>query len=165
MAIYGNMNKIQKPIFKNPFLNAIEKRATPGRPKFYETPEDFWNRGVQYFEKIVDEDGHILIKPALTDLALFMGFEDRSSFTEYGKKEEFKYVVKRLRAIIEGYFERQLSTQNTTGAIFWLKNSGSGWKDTIDNNQTIQVMRSEVEIIQSPYPNAKIAHSENDIEI
>jgi hypothetical protein len=73
-------------------------------------------------------------RPTWTGLALFLGFESRQSLTDYVKKEEFSYTIKRASLTIENIYEEALTSMNTSGPIFALKNYG--WKDKteVDNN-------------------------------
>ena len=66
---------------------------------------------------------------------------------EYSEEEQvFTYTIKKAMARIEEYAEKNLLTggNNSTGAIFWLKNKG--WKDKTEvdsnNNHNIVVMGS-----------------------
>ena len=66
-------------------------------------------------------------QPNITNLALFLGFDSRQSFYDYGKNEEFSYTIKRARLAIENHYEGHLLTPAAPGAIFALKNFG--WTD------------------------------------
>lgn len=66
-------------------------------------------------------------QPNITNLALFLGFESRQSFYDYGSKPEFSYTIKRARFVIENHYENHLLSDTATGAIFALKNFG--WID------------------------------------
>ncbi len=66
-------------------------------------------------------------QPNITNLALFLGFDSRQSFYDYGNIEEFSYTIKRARLAIENYYEDHLLGDSATGAIFALKNFG--WND------------------------------------
>jgi hypothetical protein len=65
--------------------------------------------------------------PTITGLVYHIGFESRTAFYDYEKKDEFKYTIKRARLFIEHEYEQQLNVGNTIGAIFALKNMG--WID------------------------------------
>lgn len=65
--------------------------------------------------------------PTITGLCYYLGFESRQSFYDYEQRPEFSYTVKRARLFIEQEYEEQLTTGNTVGAIFALKNMG--WRD------------------------------------
>lgn len=118
-----------------------------GRPAEFETVEEFNLKVDEYFEFIKgefewktdsDEEGNpIDVKvwtrspepSTITGLCLFLGFESRQSFHDYGKREQFSYAIKRARLRIENEYEKSLNISRTpTAQIFALKNLG--WKDT-----------------------------------
>lgn len=111
-----------------------------GRPRHYQTAEEYIATGKEYFTWIKGEKGTEIgadgkmkewdrePEPAtITGLVLYMGFESRSSFADYAKHEEFSYAVKALRTWIEHEYEKKLSGNNVAGIIFALKNLG--WAD------------------------------------
>ena len=66
-------------------------------------------------------------------LYLFLGI-GATKFKELGKKTSYKDGADYVRARMSDQYERRLSTNNSTGAIFALKNMG--WSDTADLNIT-----------------------------
>jgi hypothetical protein len=56
-----------------------------------------------------------------------MGFASRQSLYDYGNKEDYSYIIKRAKVVIEMSYEQMLLTKASTGAIFALKNMG--WVD------------------------------------
>lgn len=124
-----------------------------GRPSHFDNEEELSNRIAQYFVWIQGEYD-IVIKydeeqneyqekkwtrdpetPAITGLALFLGFESRQSIYDYEKKGTFSYTIKRARLKIELSYEQALLSRNSTGAIFALKNFG--WTDKSEVTNTI----------------------------
>lgn len=114
------------------------------RPPVFATPEELQKKVDEYFKKwyrkkkIQTSNWEIEI-PAITttDLALYLGFESRQSIYDYTKKTKFSYIIKRALFFIEReYEERLLFSQNTSGAIFALKNMW--WKDqtAVENMNT-----------------------------
>jgi len=105
-----------------------------GRPAAYNTPEELEIRIKLYFdqfkprseEEAIEMEIHE-IRPTITGLCLFCGFESRQSFYDYEKKEGFTYTIKRAKARIENVYEQYLGTKYATGAIFALKNFD--WSD------------------------------------
>lgn len=94
-----------------------------GRPPIYNTAEELEKAIDEYFASIKDEG-----EPAtITGLALYLGFADRQSLYDYQEKEQFSCIVKKARTMVECEYEKKLSAQSPTGAIFALKNMG--WKD------------------------------------
>lgn len=113
-----------------------------GRPPKFETPEAIQEKIDEYFEYIegdynwVDDETTGERKkeyerypesPAISSLALFLGFESRQSLYDYEKDGEFSYTIKRARLKIESFYEQNLLGRGVTGAIFALKNFG--WRD------------------------------------
>ena len=115
------MAKTQKSINKpdeNPDpLTAI----IMGRPPLYANPEDLAEKATEYFK--VQNGNYITI----TGLALFLGFASRQSFYDLEKREDFSYIIKKLRLLVENAYEIELYRDKPTGAIFALKNMG--WED------------------------------------
>jgi|SRR5690606_27525253 len=102
--------------------------TTSGRPPFFESPEQMTEKIYGYFEETSISD------LTITGLALFLGFESRQSFYDYGEKQEFAYIIKRARLVIENKYESALTDNNATGSIFALKNMG--WKDKTEQEIT-----------------------------
>ena len=86
----------------------------------YETPEELQAAISDYINSNTG-------KLTITGLAYHLGFESRQSFYDYEKRENFSYTIKRARLFIENEYEKLLISNNTTGAIFALKNFG--WTD------------------------------------
>lgn len=66
-------------------------------------------------------------KVTITGLCYFLGFESRQSFYDYEKDGRYSYTIKRARLFIESHYEKMLSGNSVSGAIFALKNFG--WTD------------------------------------
>lgn len=62
--------------------------------------------------------------PTLSGLALFLGFESLQAFIDYEQNGHYAHILRRARLQIEAEYEKQLSTQPATGAIFALKSLG-----------------------------------------
>lgn len=110
-----------------------------GRPPMYSNVEEIQAKIDEYFLTGLRKKTVIIGKgenattievevPTITGLALFLGFESRTSFYDYEKREGFMYTIKRARLFIEREYEEMLQFGNTVGAIFALKNMG--WMDT-----------------------------------
>lgn len=133
-----------------------------GRPALFNTVEELENKIQEYFtslegekEWIVDsdEDGNPKdievwkvppTPPSITGLCLFLGFESRQSFHDYGNNPEFSYTIKRARLMIEHKYE--LSGQyakNPAFQVFALKNLGWSDRQEID-------MKSNVHLSDEP---------------
>lgn len=127
-------------------------KYSTGRKPIYDTPDSLQEaieeylvfcEGEYHMEEREDEDGRFAEtqvwdrnpqRPTITGLCLFLGFESRNSFYEYGKRESFKYIVKKAQLIIESEYEQMLATKAVTGAIFALKNMG--WEDKTKQEHT-----------------------------
>jgi hypothetical protein len=119
--------------------NQENEQVNPvGRPPAFETPEqlreaitDYFTNGVAKRKVVVGKGENKRVEeievPTITGLCYHLGFESRQSFYDYEQKPEFAYTIKRARLFIEQEYEEQLTTGNTIGAIFALKNFG--WKD------------------------------------
>jgi len=108
-----------------------------GRPPFFKSARALKSKINQYFndslpEEIKDEEtGNVFTKYprplTITGLCLYLGFESRQSFYAYEQKEEFSYIIKRARLVIESMYEEGLHYKSPVGSIFALKNMG--WFD------------------------------------
>lgn len=114
------------------------------RPPVFNTPEELQVKVNEYFDKWyrkkkINLNWEEKEVPAITttDLALYLGFESRQSIYDYAKREKYSYIIKRALFFIEReYEEKLLFSQNTSWAIFALKNMW--WKDqtAIENMNT-----------------------------
>lgn len=104
---------------------------TGGRPPIFKNAEDLENKIFDYFKYVNETEDEII---TIVGLALFLGFCDKKSLYDYVKKKEFSYSVKRALSIVEKNYEKKLSHQTCTGAIFALKNMG--WEDRQSIDQT-----------------------------
>lgn len=122
----------------------------PGAPPFWDHPDKLQSKIDQYFIHIQGEyheeeknvDGELQkVKvwdrlpdpPTITGLCLFLGFESRQSFYDYGKKLQFSYTIKKARLRIENEYEKMLHSKYPTGPIFALKNLGWADKQEVDH--------------------------------
>lgn len=131
----------------------------PGRPPIYKTPEEMQEKIDAYFgdgskRKIV-VDGEIkeISVLTITGLTLFLGFGDRASFYDYGKRDKFSHTIKRARLRIAEDYEMQLRTQSSgqAGTIFGLKNI-DGWRDKQPDEETDDVNAPIVPIVFAVSP-------------
>ena len=101
-----------------------------GRPRKYETPEEFDEKVFEY-QTYCEESGEPV---TWTGLALFLGFSSRQSIDEYLKYDGFSDSVKRAKTFVEWEYEKRLCGDKPTGAIFALKNFG--WADKQELSHT-----------------------------
>jgi hypothetical protein len=135
-----------------PLKKRPDGKYDTGCPAMYQSPEDMQKKIDKYFATqcktviLKDEDGRpakgkngtLAIQynpPTVAGLALYLGFADRRSLYDYKyNKPNFSHIINRAITRIEEYAEKQLTTGNSTGAIFWLKNHG--WIDTTHQEVT-----------------------------
>lgn len=108
-----------------------------GRPRIYESPDDMAEMIDKYFEeeKI----------PTKTGLAMYLGFVDKVSLKDYGKRDEFSTLIKDALNRLELWWEQKLAGTCVTGSIFWLKNN-AGYTDRQDINHSGSVELKSPEI-------------------
>lgn len=118
--------------------------SNAGRPPIYSDPADLENAIEEYKQHCKAEE----LAPTLTGMILFIGFNSKDTFYEYGKKPKFSDSIKKARLWIESLYESDLRKHGGSGTIFALKNFG--WKDKteIENSggQTLTIKR---EIVKS----------------
>lgn len=100
-----------------------------GRPAKYKSPEELYQRILQYYEDLGEQ------RPTITGLCLHMGFASKQSLYDYAKKEEFRFLINRALLIIEEGYEQMLFGPNPSAAIFALKNMG--WTDKVEKATNI----------------------------
>lgn len=117
------------PVFKSP------KQLSDAIEKYFKSPP---------LKTIRTKDGELVEVPILTitGLCLELGFCSRQSFYDYENREEYSYIVKRARTLIEHEYETMLQTGNVTGAIFALKQFGWSDKQEIEQHTTHAVSSS-----------------------
>lgn len=98
-----------------------------GRPPKWTDPVSFEKAIEDYFET-----AEVI---TWTGLALHMGFSDRNSLHDYGKKPEFSTPIKKALTRVEQAYEERLHGNSPTGAIFALKNFS--WKDKQEVDQNV----------------------------
>ena len=124
------------------------------RPATWKDPEAF--------DKAVEEYFNTDQQPTWTGLAMHLGFESRKSLHDYGQKDRFSYSVKRALQRIENKYEKAISANNPTGAIFALKNFG--WADKHEIDHTTKGEKVESAPVINVYNQAPpIAESEDQI--
>ena len=97
-----------------------------GRPPKYTSPKEMARVGNEYLDQQL-ADGKPL---TITGLAIALGFCERKALIDYQGKEQFRHVVKALKARVEQWIESRMYTNQVAGAIFVLKNMG--WTDKQD---------------------------------
>jgi len=105
---------------------ASDNQKQVGRPRLYETPEQFEEKVYEYQEYCKETKEPV----TWTGLALFLGFSSRQSINEYESYDGFSDAVKRAKLFVEWHYEMRVNGNNATGPIFVLKNMG--WSDKQD---------------------------------
>jgi len=141
-------NPKRRPHRYNKPIDGLPVTNPGGAPPRYKTPGQMQEVIDRYFESLrgplLDKDGYAVfddkglpvmverIPPAITDLALFLGFSGRMALLNYQHKDDkFNDTVSRAKARIEGYAERRLyDKEGFQGARFNLINNFKGWQDT-----------------------------------
>jgi len=95
-----------------------------GRPAFYTDPDKLQLVCDNYFKDCKTDKEPTTI----TGLALALGFSTRKSLLDYSEKVEFVNIIKKAKLKVECEYEKRLSGNSPTGAIFALKNME--WKDS-----------------------------------
>lgn len=118
--------------------------ARAGQPPIFATPEELQEKIDKYFEFIkgklkTNKKGETSWETepqpvTITGLCLYLGFESRQSFYDYGKNEKFSYTIRKAHQRVELSYEKNLRAQNVAGSIFALKNLG--WKDKVETGFT-----------------------------
>ena len=136
-----------------PLGNKFALGNTGGAPPHYATVEELKTACEGYFE-FIDTNK----EPAsITGLMLFLGFGSASSFTDYCKRsEEFSYIIKRAKMIVEHAYELSLHNDKCTGAIFALKQMG--WTDKIEQsgtvvNHNVTLTKEDIEMLSKKVDN------------
>ncbi|MCK9282570.1 MAG: hypothetical protein M0P71_18290, partial [Melioribacteraceae bacterium] len=101
--------------------NAIGNKG--GSPPFYSDPEKLQLACDKYFDECKEKKESVTI----TGLALAIGFSTRKSLIDYAEKVEFVNIIKKAKLKVECEYEKRLSGNSPTGAIFALKNME--WND------------------------------------
>lgn len=126
--------------FGNKYAAGIENS---GRPPLYESAELMLEKIIEYFDQAKEGS----FKTTITGLCLFLGFESRQSFYDYEDKEEFSYIVKRARLVIENIYEERLGDSSCTGAIFALKNMD--WHDKSETQHSGEIQTTPQIVVGS----------------
>jgi len=114
-----------------PLNNIFALNNNGGRPAHYETPEELWDKSVEYFLTTKKPNGKY--QPAMDMLTFYVGFGSRTSWVDYAKRsEEFSNVISKIKMFVRGCYESQLYGFAWAGSQFALRNLGKeDWKDEI----------------------------------
>lgn len=100
-----------------------------GRPRLYETPEQFNDAVDAYYQAVVRTPGEPL---TITGLCLHMGFAGRSALFSYASYEGFSDAVARARTLIEYGYEKAviIHKNNAAGRLLASIGGDDFWRTT-----------------------------------
>jgi hypothetical protein len=121
-----------------------------GQPAYYESPEQLWEKAVEYFKSVTTSSG--IIKATISGVTRHCGFASRSSWLQYEERSpEFLHTVHTIKMIVIEWYERNLHGFNWAGSAFALRNMDSGnWKDEVIQQQHQTITNVTPNIIQGP---------------
>lgn len=108
-------------------------KSKGGRPRKFKSPEEFDAKVAEYVEHCKTKEEPM----TWTGMALYLGFSSRQGVDDYLRYDGFFDSVKKAKAIVEEAYEKRLSGNNPTGAIFALKNFG--WQDKRQVESAVRV--------------------------
>ena len=101
-----------------PKFNLYALGNNGGKERIFETPELLENKIIEYFDWCVQTKTEI----AKNGLELFIGFNSRSTWSNYMKREEYLDILNRAKKAVIYSYELDLRSFRFGGAIFALKN-------------------------------------------
>jgi len=121
-----------------------------GRPPKYDSPEKMLPLIEEYFDAVTTTTG--VCKPTISGLIFHLGFESRTAWYDYLKKEDFKYTLNRVEMFIESCYEANLHGFAWAGAAFALRNiRGEYWKEETTQHQIVNNVAADFgTVIQPP---------------
>lgn len=101
-----------------PKFNLYALGNNGGKERIFETPELLEKKIIEYFDWCVQTKTEI----AKNGLELFIGFNSRSTWSNYMKREEYLDILNRAKKTVIYSYELDLRSSRFIGAIFALKN-------------------------------------------
>ena len=101
-----------------PKFNLYALGNNGGRERIFATPEELESKVIEYFNWCVETKTEI----AKNGLELFIGFNSRSTWSNYMKREEYLDILNRAKKAVVYSYELDLRSFKFGGAIFALKN-------------------------------------------
>ena len=101
-----------------PKFNLYALGNNGGRERIFATPEELEEKVIEYFNWCVQTKTEI----AKNGLELFIGFNSRSTWSNYMKREEYLDILNRAKKAVVYSYELDLRSFKFGGAIFALKN-------------------------------------------
>jgi hypothetical protein len=101
-----------------PKFNLYALGNNGGRERIFATPEELEAKVIEYFNWCVETKTEI----AKNGLELFIGFNSRSTWSNYMKRDEYLDILNRAKKAVVYSYELDLRSFKFGGAIFALKN-------------------------------------------
>ena len=101
-----------------PKFNLYALGNNGGRERIFVTPEELEAKVIEYFNWCVETKTEI----AKNGLELFIGFNSRSTWSNYMKRDEYLDILNRAKKAVVYSYELDLRSFKFGGAIFALKN-------------------------------------------
>jgi hypothetical protein len=137
-----------------PKFNLYALGNNGGRERIFATPEELEAKVIEYFNWCVETKTEI----AKNGLELFIGFNSRSTWSNYMKREEYLDILNRAKKAVVYSYELDLRSFKFGGAIFALKNlDPDNYVDKVETeNKSIvtNVTASFNSTVQSPSESA-----------
>ena len=95
-----------------PLIREFEGENLGGRPRLYDTPEQF-NEAVNSYYQACSSHNEPL---TLTGMCLYMGFSGRNALFNYATYEGFLNAVTRARTLVEYGYEKVVITDKNNAA-------------------------------------------------
>jgi len=102
-----------------------------GKERIFKTPEELEAKVIDYFNWCVETKTEI----AKNGLELFIGFNSRTTWSNYMKREEYVDILNRAKKSVVYSYELDLRSFKFGGAIFALKNlDPENYVDKVEQN-------------------------------
>ena len=101
---------------------------TAGRKPKFKTPGEM-ELLIDNYAMECDDNGDPM---TIVGMALYLGFASKQSLIDYQAKDEFAFVVKKGKSMVEARTLARAYKSNGAGAIFYLKNLGYSDRHTVE---------------------------------
>lgn len=121
-------------------IQMLRRNYKGGRPRHYDTPEQFFDKVMEYFEWADEVHKG---KYSYADLKLYTGLIKRQTFHDYIHNPLFSDIFFIIDLIMEGDSEKRLNWVGSfQGAKFKLMNK-HGWKEEQDYNLKLETIKTK----------------------
>ena len=111
-----------------------------GRPRKYNTPEEMQEAIDAYFEECDEQENHV---PLLGEIAYKLGFASRQSLYDYLQREEFSYIISRIKLKCENELNQAALQGKANPAIAKLNlatNYGYSDKNQVEHSGQTEIV-------------------------